>query len=176
LPFPPPGDLPDPGIHLHVWSLALAGEFFATSATWVAKSVPEAISSFHWVQRLRYPRLSACLSPEFQWLVREVCSVYGSVPLLFMNTYKTLPAPAPACLPISACSFTLLWGPGIWTALGSSDAAYSSPSPHFVPRLLFAWNILPWSPSWLAIHFSGPSSRPFLLGGLLWPPLTSTSV
>ena len=43
LPFPPPGDLPNPGIHLHVWSLALAGEFFATSATWVAKSVPEAI-------------------------------------------------------------------------------------------------------------------------------------
>ena len=43
LPFPPPGDLPDPGIDLHLWSLALAGEFFATSATWVAKSVPEAI-------------------------------------------------------------------------------------------------------------------------------------
>ena len=95
----------------------------------------------------------------------------GRCPLLFMNTYKTLPAPAPACLPISACNFTLLWGPGIWTALGSSNAAHSSPSPHFVPHLLFAWNILPSSPSWLAIHFSGPSSRPFLLGGLLWPPL-----
>ena len=95
----------------------------------------------------------------------------GRCPLLFMNTYKTLPAPAPACLPISACNFTLLWGPGIWTALGSSNAAHSSPSPHFVPHLLFAWNILPSSPSWLAIHFSGPSSRPFVLGGLLWPPL-----
>ena len=27
----------------HLLSLALAGEFFATSATWVAKSLPEAI-------------------------------------------------------------------------------------------------------------------------------------
>ena len=37
LPFPSPGDLPDPGIE--VWSLvspALAGGFFTTSTTWEA--------------------------------------------------------------------------------------------------------------------------------------------
>ena len=34
LPFPPPGDLPDPGIELMVFmSSALAGRFFITSAT-----------------------------------------------------------------------------------------------------------------------------------------------
>ena len=35
LPFPPPGDLPDPRIKLaSLMSPALAGGFFATSATW----------------------------------------------------------------------------------------------------------------------------------------------
>ena len=33
LPCPPPGDLPDPGINLHLLSPALAGRFFTTSAT-----------------------------------------------------------------------------------------------------------------------------------------------
>ena len=38
LPFPPPGDLPDPGIKLSsLLSPALAGGFFTTSATWEAK-------------------------------------------------------------------------------------------------------------------------------------------
>ena len=37
LPFPPPGDLPDPGIKLvSLMSPALAGGFFTTSATWEA--------------------------------------------------------------------------------------------------------------------------------------------
>ena len=35
LPFPPPGDLPDPGIELKsLASPALAGKFLATSTTW----------------------------------------------------------------------------------------------------------------------------------------------
>ena len=34
LPFPPPGDLPDPGVE--PLSPALAGRFFTTSATWKA--------------------------------------------------------------------------------------------------------------------------------------------
>ena len=35
LPFPPPGDFPDPGIELQsLLSSALAGRFFTTSATW----------------------------------------------------------------------------------------------------------------------------------------------
>ena len=37
LPFPSPGDLPDPGIKpLSLMSSALAGGFFTTSATWEA--------------------------------------------------------------------------------------------------------------------------------------------
>ena len=37
LPFPPPGDLPDPGIKLtSLMSPALAGGFFITSTTWAA--------------------------------------------------------------------------------------------------------------------------------------------
>ena len=37
LPFPPPGDLPDPGIKpTSLMSSALAGEFFTTSVTWEA--------------------------------------------------------------------------------------------------------------------------------------------
>ena len=37
LPFPPPGDLPNPGIKPEsLMSLALAGRFFTTSATWEA--------------------------------------------------------------------------------------------------------------------------------------------
>ena len=35
LPFPPPGDLPDPGIRLSsLMNPALAGRFFTTSAVW----------------------------------------------------------------------------------------------------------------------------------------------
>ena len=38
LPFPPPGDLPEPGIeHQSLMSPALAGGFFTTSATWEAQ-------------------------------------------------------------------------------------------------------------------------------------------
>ena len=36
LPCPPPGDLPDPGIRPSFMSLALAGGFFITNATWEA--------------------------------------------------------------------------------------------------------------------------------------------
>ena len=39
LPCPPPGDLPDPGIDLSLMSVALAGGFFTTSATWEAPHV-----------------------------------------------------------------------------------------------------------------------------------------
>jgi len=39
LPCPPPGGLPDPGIELaSLMSLALAGRFFTTKATWEARS------------------------------------------------------------------------------------------------------------------------------------------
>ena len=38
LPFPPPGDLPNPGIKpVSPTSPAVAGEFFTTSSTWEAR-------------------------------------------------------------------------------------------------------------------------------------------
>ena len=40
-PNPPPGDLPDPGVKsTSLMSPAVAGRFFATSATWEAWRVP----------------------------------------------------------------------------------------------------------------------------------------
>ena len=41
MPFPPPGDLPDPGIEpVSLMSPALAGGFFTTGATWEAQNIP----------------------------------------------------------------------------------------------------------------------------------------
>ena len=38
MPFPPPGDLPDPGMEpVSLTSPAVAGRFFTTSATWEGK-------------------------------------------------------------------------------------------------------------------------------------------
>jgi len=35
LPFPPPGDLPDPGIeHTSLYTSCITGRFFSTSTTW----------------------------------------------------------------------------------------------------------------------------------------------
>ena len=49
LPFPPPGDLPNPGIKLtFLMSPALGGEFFTTNATWEAQisfGKPEELST-----------------------------------------------------------------------------------------------------------------------------------
>ena len=48
LPFPSPGDLPDPGIEPA--SPTLAGRFFTTSAAWEAHYLPEfAQIHVHWV-------------------------------------------------------------------------------------------------------------------------------
>ena len=54
------------------------------------------------MQRLHYPGLSACLSPEFQWLVREVCSVYGMVPPPLYEHLQDPACPSP-CLPPHQC-------------------------------------------------------------------------
>ena len=62
LPFPPPGDLHDPGIEpTSLASLALAGRFLTTSATWEAKDVSRRCqASLCWdscfICELRYPR------------------------------------------------------------------------------------------------------------------------
>ena len=43
LPFPPPGDLPDPGIEpMSLMSLALMGKFFTISSNWEAQKAGRA--------------------------------------------------------------------------------------------------------------------------------------
>ena len=45
--FPPPGDLPDPGIEpTSLKSPALAGRFFTTSTTWLAQYIHSSIQIF----------------------------------------------------------------------------------------------------------------------------------
>ena len=49
LPFPPPGDLPDPGIEpTSLVSPALTGRFFTTSATWQASALTYGPLSVKW--------------------------------------------------------------------------------------------------------------------------------
>ena len=94
----------------------------------------------------------------------------GAPSSLWTPTRPCLPQPLPASPSVLATS--LSFGAQASGQLLVPQMQHTLLQAHtFVPSLLFAWNILPWSPSWLAIHFSGPSSRPFLLGGLLWPPL-----
>ena len=48
LPFPTPGDLPDPGIEpLALASPTLAGRFFTTSTTWETKKPLELLPAVH---------------------------------------------------------------------------------------------------------------------------------
>ena len=56
LPFPPPGDLPDPGIEpMSLMSLALMGKFFTISSTWEAQKAGRATckSNLHFVALAR---------------------------------------------------------------------------------------------------------------------------
>ena len=56
LPWPPPGDLPDPGIEpTSLMSPALAGRFFTTSATWEAhQRAPQILSSIPFFIGLKF--------------------------------------------------------------------------------------------------------------------------
>ena len=72
LPFPFPGDLPDPGIELKSpTSPALAGGFFTISATWET-----------WYYYLFFSEKGACLLPPTilmgikEWLVERKCDTF----------------------------------------------------------------------------------------------------
>ena len=62
LPFPPPGDLPNPGIEpLSLMSLALAGGFFTASTTWEALRTWLCLSCCRYTERrISYMRMHAC--------------------------------------------------------------------------------------------------------------------
>ena len=61
LSFPPPGDIPDPGIELHSLIFpALVGGFFTTSTTWEAPCL--VTNTF--IKDLSYVNMPECLCPQ----------------------------------------------------------------------------------------------------------------
>ena len=84
LPFPPPGDLPYPGIKpVSLTFSALAGGFFTTSTTWepmVAKQVPGAWVSGELQDQLCQQLLSSQFLQLF-WLPFDICLIVPSSPL-----------------------------------------------------------------------------------------------
>ena len=67
LPFPSPGDLPDPGMeHASLMSPALAGRFFITSATWDSPSGQKLTVNYVFLFALHVNCLEQCLVPGKQ--------------------------------------------------------------------------------------------------------------
>ena len=66
LPFPSPGDLPDPGIKLCLLSPMLAGGFLTTSTTWEARSSLICLSNYLLVSPIQ-------LEPLKGWIVSGAC-------------------------------------------------------------------------------------------------------
>ena len=64
LPFPSPGDLPDPGMEpASLTSPALAGGFFTPSATWEAPPPPPHTLPFPLYESILFP----CWAGTFTW-------------------------------------------------------------------------------------------------------------
>ena len=77
LPFPPAGDLPDPGIKLvSLRSPALAGKLFATSATWepIIKTQKQHLSSTIWCRAFAFS-LDTCSSVRAMHHLFLLCKV-----------------------------------------------------------------------------------------------------
>ena len=113
LSFPPPGDLPDPGIKpMSLMSPALAGRFFITSATWEAlgklrsasKGILLLMRSFRQTTLLiKYTGHSSCLflSCRFQFPTgpmnysnKPVISSFRNLGTLILLTWQSLPPTA----------------------------------------------------------------------------------
>ena len=132
LPFPPPGDLPDPGIEpTSLMSPALAGRFFTTSATWEAPSPPS------WRLRLLRVGTPSCrLPPVFLMLQhipsrsrnRWLLTRYGNLLDLRSRT-RDLPrltgsAPAFYRVPSDSCAHSNRQSPG-FSSLGEKKKSES---------------------------------------------------
>ena len=75
LPFPSPGDLPNPGIKLaSLASPALAGSFFTTSATWESQSapLPILITSSYYIRHLNNIPSDINLTGDFAFSVKNL--------------------------------------------------------------------------------------------------------
>ena len=75
MPFPSPGDLPNPGIKLaSLASPALAGSFFTTSATWESQSapLPILITSSYYIRHLNNIPSDLNLIGDFAFSVKNL--------------------------------------------------------------------------------------------------------
>ena len=92
LPFPPPGDLPDPGIEpVSLASPSLSGRFFTTSTTW------EAWSCMTWIHILNFVALNQLVNlsgPVFTELskawMRNIGTYLAQCLALVMNRMRNL--------------------------------------------------------------------------------------
>ena len=66
LPFPPPGDLPNPVVEPHVTSPALVGRFFTTSATWETTCDPMELSRPEYWSGQQFPSLGDFPNPGIE--------------------------------------------------------------------------------------------------------------
>ena len=94
LPFPTPGDLPDPGIKpLSPAFPALAGRFFTTSATW---EVPHSSLCF---TRFSVQLSSSVVSDSFVTPWTVLCQAFLSMEFSRQEYWSGLPFPSPGDLP-----------------------------------------------------------------------------
>ena len=69
LPFPTPGDRPDPGIEpVSLVSPALAGGFFTASATWEARGLPNPCDKFTRLVCFSHPTFVEVLASGPAWV------------------------------------------------------------------------------------------------------------
>ena len=94
LPFPPPGDLPDPGIKpTSLMSPALAGRFFTTSATWELHADPNSFVGF--------------IQPTVEWQIWFQANLHlcGKAYCHLAEVRMHGPSPIPETLPLYSLKF-----------------------------------------------------------------------
>ena len=142
LPFPSPGDLPDPGVDpVSLMSPALAGGFFTTSATWephyrgvaetqtvhpMCSTTSSATYQPHNLRKLLshvFPSLGGvlCVSLSYVWLLAISWTVAHQAPLPMgfsrQEYWSGLPFPSPRDLPDPGIEprFPALWADSLPT-------------------------------------------------------------
>ena len=94
LPFPPPGDLPDPGIKpTSLMTPALAGRFFITSTTWELHADPNSFVGF--------------IQPIVEWQIWFQANLYlcGKAYWHLAEVRMHGPSPIPKTLPLYSLKF-----------------------------------------------------------------------
>ena len=134
LPRPPPGDLPDPGTELtSLKSLALAGKFFTTTATWQAQS---------FMAHAKQMRTLSCLSETGQSIHRCWCRKIKTSPelvtqIIFQNVINMWNC----TLPLR--SLIKKFQKSFWVSILNE---YEKSRVQSLPQVMFFWEI---KVSWL---------------------------